>query len=506
MKKNLIRLQRFYSLVIFVVAFGLPVLAQGTVNLTLLQLNDVYQISPVDKGKAGGLARIATLKKDIQKKAGNVVFCLSGDTISPSVASTIFRGKQMIALWNELGLDLACLGNHEFDFGNDVLKERISESRFTWLGSNVVYRSSGKSFDALPRYVIRNIDGIKVGFFGLVTTETRVSSKAGKDLEFRDPLATARQISAQLKAKGASVIVAITHLTMEEDKRLAATGLVDVILGGHEHEFLQSMSGRTPIFKWGSDARNLGRIDLRIDRRTRRLRSMDWAAVPVTEAVKPDEAAQAIVDDYERKVSAQLDAPVGSISVDLDATTLGSRTRETNAGNLIADAFREATGAETALINGGSIRVDRLIPAGNWSRRDSLAMLPFENQVIKIEIAGSVIKSALENGVKKANGNTSCGCFPQVSGIRFEFDARRMPGARVTKVEINGVALDEARLYTMALTTFTANGGDDYSMFKGARRLINAEGAQIDSEIVSRYIESKVKVSPVLDGRIRRIE
>src|SRR5262245_21373840 len=92
-------------------------------RLTLLQLNDVYQLSPVDRGKNAGLARVATLRKKIMAESPNTLFLLAGDTISPSVASTIFKGKQMIAAWNAIGLDYACLGNHEFDFGNDVLLE-----------------------------------------------------------------------------------------------------------------------------------------------------------------------------------------------------------------------------------------------------------------------------------------------------------------------------------------------------------------------------------------------
>src|SRR5215213_8388123 len=109
---------------------------ERTVQITLLQLNDVYQISAVDKGTRGGLARVATLRKQIMEKSPNTLFLLAGDTIAPSVASNIFKGQQMIAVWNMIGLDYAVLGNHEFDFGPDILRDRIKESRFTWLATN----------------------------------------------------------------------------------------------------------------------------------------------------------------------------------------------------------------------------------------------------------------------------------------------------------------------------------------------------------------------------------
>ncbi|MDX2029933.1 MAG: hypothetical protein SF339_04635 [Blastocatellia bacterium] len=127
---------------------GLAGLAYGqterTVRVTLLQLNDVYQMSPMDKGKTAGLARVATMRRQVIGQSPNTLFLLGGDTISPSVASSIFKGEQMIAAWNALGLDYAVLGNHEFDFGNVMLLKRMSESKFKWLGTNVIDRATGK--------------------------------------------------------------------------------------------------------------------------------------------------------------------------------------------------------------------------------------------------------------------------------------------------------------------------------------------------------------------------
>src|SRR5215204_5652210 len=115
---------------VFAVSSQTPARAQEkaaaeTVRVTLLQVNDVYQISPVDKGRRGGLARVHTLRKQIQADSPHTLYLLGGDTLGPSVASHIFKGRQMIAVWNATGLDLAVLGNHEFDFGDEVLRERM---------------------------------------------------------------------------------------------------------------------------------------------------------------------------------------------------------------------------------------------------------------------------------------------------------------------------------------------------------------------------------------------
>lgn len=240
---------------------------------------------------------------------------------------------------------------------------------------------------------------------------------------------------------------------MSKDKELAATGLVDVIIGGHEHELLESLAGRTPIFKWGQDARTLGRIDLNVNAQTGKLVSLDWAGIPVTDATPDDPAAAAVIAEYESKVSAELDKPVGRTAVELDATTLANRTKETNPGNFITDAFRQATSADVGLMNGGSVRVDKTFPAGGLSKRDTLAILPFENPVVKIEITGAVLRAALENGVSQVLEESESGRFPQISGAQFDFDGRKPAGSRVVKVAVAGQPLDEKKTYTLAATT-----------------------------------------------------
>ncbi|MEP7343409.1 MAG: bifunctional UDP-sugar hydrolase/5'-nucleotidase [Acidobacteriota bacterium] len=480
--------------------------ADRKIRVTLLQLNDVYQISPLDKGKTAGLARVATLRKKIIAESPNTLFLLAGDTISPSVASTVFKGAQTIATWNAVGLDYAALGNHEFDFGNDILIERMKESKFKWLGANVIDRNTGKSFNGMLPYVIRKFDNVKVGIFGLLTTDTKTSSSPGENVRFVDPIATARRLVPQMRAAGATVIIAVTHLTMSEDKKLAATGLVDVIIGGHEHELLQSMAGHTPIFKWGSDARTLGRIDLNIRAATRKIESIDWAGIPVTDATADDPDAADVIAGYETKLSAELDKPLGRTTVELDSLNIHVRTQETNLGNLIADACRQWAKADVAIFNGGSIRANTTFAVGPLTKRDVISMLPFQNPVVKIETTGAQIKAALENGVSQVVEESESGRFPQVSGLQFEYDGRKPVGSRVVKVLVNGQPLDEKKTYTLASNTYLIEGGDGYSMFKNAKYLINEESAEIDSTIVSNLISTAGEISPKVEGRIKRLD
>ena len=490
---------------------GAPV-RDETVRVTLLQVNDVYQISPVDKGRRGGLARVATLRREIASESPHTLYLLAGDTLAPSVASNIFRGRQMIEAWNATGLDIAVLGNHEFDFGDATLRERMRESKFTWLGSNVFDRKTGNLFNGMPPFVVREFEGVRVGFFGLTTTETAHTSSAGEDVEFRDPCLTARSALRALRARGVRAVVAVTHLTLAEDKRLArcAPG-IDAIIGGHEHTVLTSLSGRTPIFKMGSDARNLGRVDLFVSKRTRGLQSMDWEIIPVTDETKEEPRAASVIAEFERRLSAELDKPVGRTSVALDARQAANRSGETNLGDFIADAYRAQTGAQVALLNGGSIRSNTTYGLGELSKRDVLSILPFENPVVMVEVTGAQIRAALEHGVSRVREEKEPGLFPQVSGLRFAYDGRRPPGSRVTSITIplggsEDAPLDDKKVYTLAAGTYVIGGGDGYTMFKGVKFLLTPEEAQVEPAVLMNIIAKTGEIAPRPDGRIKRID
>ena len=484
-----------------------PAAVSDTVRVTLLQVNDVYQISPVDKGRRGGLARVAALRKEIAAESPHTLYVLGGDTLSPSVASNIFKGRQMISVWNASGLDLAVLGNHEFDFGDEVLRARMRESKFTWLAANVFDRRTKKLFNDMPPFVVREFAGVKVGFFGLLTTDTKQTSSASADVEFREPCEVAKKAIKQIRKAGAKVVVALTHLTIADDKRLArcAPGIA-AILGGHEHSVITSLSSRTPIFKMGSDARNLGRIDLLVSRRTGELEGIDWEIVPVTDETKEDAAAAAVVAEFEQKLSAELDLSVGTTSVALDARQQANRTAETNLGSFIADAYRKQTGAQLALLNGGSIRSNTTYGPGALTKRDVLSILPFENPVVMAEVTGAQIRAALEHGVGRVREEAEAGRFPQVSGLRFSYDARLPAGSRVTSVTVGDAPLDDKKTYTLAANTYVLGGGDGYTMFGGARLLIEPENAQVEPAVLMNIISAAKEIAPAADGRIKRID
>jgi len=158
-------------------------------------------------------------------------------------------------------------------------------------------------------------------------------------------------------------------------------------------------------------------------------------------------------------------------------------------------------------MNGGSVRADELIAPGRLTVRDVLSILPFKNKLVKIQITGATLRAALEHGVSRAAEDAEPGAFPQVSGIQFSFNASRPAGQRIVDLKVNGQPLDPNRNYTLATTTFVGlDGGDGYSMFKGATVVTPPERLPLDSEVLQRAISSTRSIAPKVEGRIKRLD
>src|SRR5262249_8887180 len=289
-------------------------------------------------------------------------------------------------------------------------------------------------------------------------------------------------------------------------QQLARCSGVDVIIGGHEHTLLESMGGHTPIFKMTSDARELGQIDLNISRSTGKLESIGWKILPVNEEVEKDPEVAPLISKYSELLNS-LDQVVGQTAVKLEMRSEDVRTGETNMADFIADVYRRSTDADVALINGGSIRADTEIEPGKITRRDVLSVLPYNNRIVKIEITGAVLRSALEYGVASMAPGEEPGRFPQVSGIRYSYDARLKPGARLTSVTVNGKALDDKQTYTLATSSYLAlKGGDGYDMFRNARVLRGSDNGPAEADMLLKAIASVGSIAPKVEGRITRVD
>ncbi|KAA0571801.1 5'-nucleotidase C-terminal domain-containing protein [Azospirillum sp. Sh1] len=500
---------RLIAAPLFAVILGaaLPSWAQNG-TLTFLHVNDVYEIAPV-KGQ-GGFGPLMTLLKRERAAAPDAITTVGGDFLSPSLLSGTTRGEQMIALFNAIGVDAVTFGNHEFDFGPDTLKQRMAESKFPWIGSNV-RSADGSAFAGTVPSWTRTTDGITVGFIGLITPDTARLSSAGPSLSFSPVLETADAAVKELRAKGAAVVVALTHLTIAEDRELASKVKgIDLILGGHDHDPISFYEGSTLILKAGHDAQYLGVVKLAVETKGETKESgkgpatttvpTEWRFV-TTAGVAPDPAVETVVEGYTKRLDSDLAAVIGTTATELDSRKDVVRSREASMGNLIADALRDALKADVAITNGGGIRADALHPAGSTlTRKDIFAELPFGNVGVLVEMSGQDLISTLEHGVGKVE--EKAGRFPQVSGLTMTYDPKAPAGRRVMSVTVGGKPLDPQATYRVATNDYMLKGGDGYAAFPRAKVIVDASGAVLLATIVMNYVESKKTVAPTVDGRI----
>jgi 2',3'-cyclic-nucleotide 2'-phosphodiesterase (5'-nucleotidase family) len=478
---------------------GLALAQQAKVTFVLT--NDVYQMSE-QKGR-GGLARLAAVVKAEKAKGGTVLFVHAGDTWSPCLLCGFDQGAHMVALFNEFPPDVFVPGNHEFDFGKEVYFKRRAEAKFPFLAANL-RDADGKPLPGHQDRRIVDAGGVKVGIMGVALEATPKVSSSG-DLKFLPELDTVRAQAKALRDEGADLIVAVTHTDRAMDFRIAESGLVDILLTGHDHDLRLFYDGKRVMVESGEDAEYVAVVDVDVSVATQNnRRTATWRPnfrVVDTASVTPDPAVAERVKGFEAELSKELDVALGTTSVELDTRTASVRTRETNFGNLVADAVRASTGAEVAIVNGGGIRGNKTYPAGaTLSRRDVLVELPFGNATAMTELKGADLKAALENGF--AQIETPSGRFPQVSGLAVEVDRSRPAGSRVVAVRVNGEPLDEARTYRVGTADFMLRGGDGYTaLTRGTPKVGGTDGKLMAGEVMA-HIRKLGTVSPGTENRI----
>jgi 5'-nucleotidase / UDP-sugar diphosphatase len=480
--------------------------AAGSARLSFLLVNDVYRIEE-NKDRRGGMARFAAAVKAERARAlaedRHLVCVHAGDTLSPSLLSNFDQGAHMIALFNDVGLDVFVPGNHEFDFGKDIYFERMGEARFPILAANL------KGSDgALPPYhrerLLIEVDGLKLALIGAAYQDTASASRPG-DLAFTPTIPAMLAGAKSARAAGADFVIAIVHADKATGAALMNTHAVDLILSGHNHDLHIDFDGRTAFVESEQDANYVTVVDIDLSRtRDEAGRSLPWwpdFRALDTAKIEPDPSMLAKVHDYQAWLDKRFDVEIASLAAPLDSRTEAVRSGECAIGDLIADALKKAAAAEIAIINGGAIRGDKFYPVGTKIlKRDILDELPLGDKTVLTIVPGKAILAALENGFSQI-GRLS-GRFPQVSGLSIVADRGAAPGTRVKIVTVNGEALDPGRDYKLATNDFLARGKDGYGMLAG-KTLVSADsGTRLVVLDVMDYVEALKLIDAKVEGRI----
>ena len=492
----------FSGLISGLIAFApLTAMADETATIRFILTGDLYELT-ANNGR-GGYAKLASVVR--QEKVGEKHSFLvhAGDAYSPSLLSSMDKGKSAVEMMNAVGVDYMVLGNHEWDFGPEITRERVWESNFPVFASNARDKD-GLPIDGTVRTAMVNVGPFRVGIMGLITPQTRILASPGSD-RFLPVIDTAAALSKELKGQGANLIVALAHLDYVQDMELLQSGLVDVLLSGHDHYHISFDNGKAIWMDAGEDAEKVGVVDVHMKSYMKRgKKRFSWEAdmrFVDTMNFPEDGAIASKVNEYDKFLSKELDIEIGKTTTELDSRKKTVRTEEAAIGNLIADAMRDGVDADIGIANGGGIRAKKIYAPGTMiTRRDILSELPFGNVVVKLELTGAQIWAALENGVSQVESNA--GRFPQVSGVSFIYNPKAKAGSRVISAKIGGQPLNKGGTYTVATNNYAAGGGDGYSVFKKGKVLIDASGATIMAGMVMDYIKAKGSVSPKVEGRI----
>lgn len=474
-------------------------------EIVILHTNDVHaRVKADEREKAIGYGKIKTYKEELVKEGKTVLMLDAGDTFHGTTFATISRGDSIIKLLNEVGYDYMVPGNHDFNYGYQRLVELTGQGKFKTLASNVVTEQGKRDF---LENDIKEVDGVKIGFFGLSTPETYYKSHPSntKGIVIAEPIEVAKQQVAALKAKGADFIVAIGHLGIDESTKeaersegvLKAVPGIDLFIDGHSHTALPEgkVIGSALLAQTGSYTNNLGKITLTFDGNKIENKKAELISYEAMSLVKPDEKIEAIEKEVDEANKPFLEKIVGKTLVDLEGRREYNRKQETNLGNLVTDAMREVSKADIAITNGGGIRAT--IEKGDVTMGEVLTAFPFTNFTVTVDLTGKEVIQALENGVKAAP--ELAGAFCQVSGLTFKYDDTAKAGERVFDVMVAGKPIDLEKTYKVATNDFIAGGGDQYDVFKGKKETGQYE---LLSETLAKYIAAKKEVNPQVEGRI----
>lgn len=477
-----------------------PAALADTTNLTLLLVNDIYKMSG-DKTR-GGFARLATVAR-AEKAKGNVLYVHAGDTISPSLMSGFDQGAHVIALLNVVPPDVFVPGNHEFDFGQEVFAKRLAESQFGWYADNLL-KADGTPVDGVKPSEIREIGGVKVGLVPMAADDSPVKSSPG-DWTFKPTVATAVAIAGEQRKAGADIVVAVVHANRAQDRELFDSGAFDVVLTGDDHDLMVFYDGKKVMVESSEEANFVTAVDLSIDvKEEDGRRSVSWHPafrIIDTATVEPDPETAKVLETFEAELSAELDVGLGTTAGELDSRKATVRGQEAAIGNLIADAMKAAVGADIAITNGGGIRGNKTYaPGAEITRRDILTELPFGNRTVLLEIKGSDVVKALENGVSQVENGA--GRFPQVSGLKVVFDPKKPAGERVVSVAVGDQPLDPEKTYKLATNDYMSKGGDGYTALKAGKVVFGERDAKLMANDVMAYLKAAGRVEASVEGRI----
>jgi 5'-nucleotidase/UDP-sugar diphosphatase len=483
----------------------------STETVIILHTNDFHgavgpEVDASGGGESGGLVNLVSLIDEVRAlDPGHTLVLDAGDSFQGSYVSNSTYGEVVMAGMNIAHYDAWTLGNHEFDWGQEQLRARIAQAQFPALAANLLDASTGMTgarelWDAVQPYIIVEVGHARIGILGLTYPDTPVITRAGvvAGLEFRGSVETVGRYLPELEQQ-ADLVIVLSHLGYDGDRLLArAVDGIDVIVGGHSHVFLERPDrvNGTLIVQAGAKGQVLGRLVVTVDLESGTVidYSQEKVLLPVTDSVaEVNQQAEALVSAAMAEAAETITQPIGETVRTLEPQRAG----EFALGNLIVDAMLTADLSDglrpdIAMHNNGGIRA--ALPQGPVTYGQLYAVLPFDNQLIALDLTGAQVLEILEHSIADGTANM------QVGGMTFRFNSSQPRGQRITEAALGGEPLEKERVYRVVTIDYLAGGGGGQETF-----LEGTNPTYGDTAVwaVAEYIRANSPVDPQIEGRIQ---
>ncbi|WP_369919689.1 bifunctional UDP-sugar hydrolase/5'-nucleotidase [Marinomonas polaris] len=464
------------------------------------------EMSTINDAKNGSYAQLATLIDDYREKSTSTFFIFGGESLGPSMLSSMDRGAHIIDVLNSLEPNAMGVSKREFSYQEDELILRTYEAAFPIVSSNLYDPISKQSPEGIEAYTLLKQGEVKLGFISIL--DPIVTEKyPTKRLVITPPLQAVLEIAKLLRKQNVDLIVLHYSTFSPVINQLLEQGIIDLALfedqNFHSNTYLNSprhpnnlvlaKKSDTAVIQltWQPDHPHDSLVIEEI--------SVDLTSLPAKPKVLQLE------EEYDNRLNSLLNEVIGKTDTQINLQRKVLRTSENGFANLVTDTLKDFTDAQIALINSGTLRSEKILQAGSpLTVRDIRAMLPYRNTLQLIEATGQQIMDALEHGLSKLESQS--GQFLQVAGIKVTYDSSRPIGKRLISVTLNKQPLQPKQIYKVVSLDYLINGGDGFTMFKNSKALTYKQTNSLTlSDIMSVEIHQKKVIAPKIDGRLKNL-
>jgi 5'-nucleotidase/UDP-sugar diphosphatase len=455
------------------------------------------ELNEIVNQKNGSYAELASLLAMQRAKVTPTFFIFGGASLFPSVLSSFDHGTHIIDLLNSLEPDVMAASKADFAFSEDELSFRTYEAAFPIVQSNIVENETMQNLDGLFNSIIIEQGAYKFGFISIID-ESVIETYNLTRIKVKDPRIAIMSEAKKLRKQGADFIIMHYQGLALNSVDFLNEGLVDIVLRKNNHIKILTEHPRQIML---TASNQVAVVELSWQKNKPESLTFQWQAKVLSDYPKNKHVGQQI-NNYTKQLNLLLDEVIGTNTTEINVSRKSLRSQENGFANIIADLIKKHSSADIALINGGLMRTDSFYPKNSKiSRRDILEILPFRNTVTLLDVTGTQLINALENGFSKIESLR--GRFPHVSGMKVNYDSQAISGKRVVSILINNKQVEPLRHYKLATLNYIANGGDGYLSFKENKALVyNQQMSKLVSDIIISELRLTNSITPQTDFRI----